>query len=75
MNHYISANTNSYYIMARISFIIAFVGGLTGVWLLEGTLAIKEFLAMTFVFMISSCFTLVVSQANSVGYIFSVILV
>lgn len=58
MNHYISANTNSYYIMAWVSFIIAFGGGLTGVWLMEGTPATKGFLAITFVFMISSCFTL-----------------
>lgn len=58
MNHYISANTNSYYIMAWTSFIIAFAGGLTGVWLLEGTMATKGFLAITFIFMISSCFTL-----------------
>jgi len=44
--------------MAWIAFVLALGGTLTGIVLLPATLAIKGFLAMGFVFTVSSCFTL-----------------
>ena len=44
--------------MAWISFVVSFGGSLAGIWFLEGTLAVKGFLLMAFLFTISSCFTL-----------------
>ncbi len=58
MNYYVSSNTRAYYTMAWISFCIAFLGGLAGIWLLEGSMAVKGFLAIAFIFTVSSCFTL-----------------
>lgn len=58
MNHYASSNTKAYYTMSWISFVLAFTGGLIGIWYLEGSLPVKAFLIMTFLFMVSSCFSL-----------------
>lgn len=58
MNYYLSSNTQAYYTMSWISFVLAFAGGLFGIWYMDGSIAIKAFLAMTFLFMVSSCFTL-----------------
>ncbi|CAH1001412.1 hypothetical protein LEM8419_02315 [Neolewinella maritima] len=44
--------------MAWIAFILATVGTLAGIVLLPADLATKGFLAMGFVFTVSSCFTL-----------------
>lgn len=56
--NYVSSNTKSFYTMAWISFIVSFGGGLAGVWFIEGSLAVKGFLLMAFLFTVSSCFTL-----------------
>lgn len=58
MNNYISSNTNAFYTMAWISFVISFLGGLLGIWFMGGTIAEKAFLGITFIFAVSSCFTL-----------------
>lgn len=44
--------------MAWVSFVLSFGGGLVGIYYLEGSLAVKGFLLMAFLFTISSCFTL-----------------
>lgn len=43
--------------MAWIAFIISFVGMATGVWFLEGDIAIKGFLVMSYLFSVTACFT------------------
>ena len=55
---YVSSNTKSFYTMAWISFVVSFGGGLVGIWFIEGSLPVKGFLLMTFLFTVSSCFTL-----------------
>ncbi|MEO0731757.1 MAG: YiaA/YiaB family inner membrane protein [Bacteroidota bacterium] len=52
------SNSKSYYSMAWIAFVLAIGGTLAGIVLLPATVAIKGFLAMGFVFTVSSCFTL-----------------
>ena len=44
--------------MAWISFILAFSGMAIGLWFLEGSMAMKGFLGMSYLFTVSSCFTL-----------------
>jgi len=43
--------------MAWIAFVISFVGMATGIWYLEGSIAIKGFLAMSYLFSVTACFT------------------
>lgn len=60
MSHSIIDHTNSksFYSMAWIAFVIATLGTMVGIVLLPANLAIKGFLAMGFLFTVSSCFTL-----------------
>ncbi len=58
MNNYMSSNTSSFYAMSWISFVVSFGGGLLGIWFMEADMATKGFFAMTFLFAVSSCFTL-----------------
>ena len=59
MNTYIYENQNSqsFYNMAWIAFMISFVGMAIGIWALEGSLEIKGFLAMSYLFSVTACFT------------------
>lgn len=52
------SNSRSFFNMAWIAFILASAGTLTGIVLLPADLATKGFLAMGFLFTVSSCFTL-----------------
>lgn len=54
---YENTNSKSFYSMAWIAFIIAFVGMLAGLIYLEADLAMKGFLAMSYLFTVTSCFT------------------
>jgi len=60
MNHYIYENRNSksFYNMAWISFALSFVGMLAGLIYMEADLALKGFIGMTYLFSVTSCFTL-----------------
>ncbi len=60
MNTYIyeNSNTKSFYNMAWIAFAISFVGMGVGLVYLEADLAMKGFLAMSFLFCLVSCITL-----------------
>jgi len=44
--------------MAWIGFGLSFVGMLCGIYYMEATIAMKGFLAMSFLFCVTSCFTL-----------------
>ncbi len=59
MSHYIyeNVNTKSFYNMAWIAFSISFVGMALGLIYLESTFAMKGFLAMSYLFSVTSCFT------------------
>lgn len=52
------SNSKSFHNMAWIAFVCATIGTLAGIILLPAELATKGFLAMGFVFTVSSCFTL-----------------
>jgi len=52
------SNSKSFFNMAWIAFVLATVGTMVGIVMLESTLAVKGFLAMGFVFTVSACFTL-----------------
>ena len=54
---YESSNTRSFYNMAWITFAIASIGMATGLYYLEATIAMKGFLIMSYIFSVSSCFT------------------
>ena len=60
MSHYIYENRNSksFYNMAWISFALSFVGMLAGLIYMEADLALKGFIGMTYLFSVTSCFTL-----------------
>lgn len=60
MNHYIYENQNSksFYNMAWIAFGLSFVGMLIGLIYMESDLALKGFLGMSYLFSVTSCFTL-----------------
>ncbi len=60
MNTYIyeNQNTKSFYNMAWIAFAISFIGMLAGLIYMDTDLAIKGFLAMSYLFSITACFTL-----------------
>lgn len=52
------SNSQSFFNMAWIAFVLATLGTIAGIVLLEASLAAKGFLAMGYVFTISACFTL-----------------
>ncbi len=54
---YENRNTKSFYTMAWIAFAVAFLGMGAGLFYLEADFAVKGFLAMSYVFSITSCFT------------------
>lgn len=60
MSNYIYDNHNSksFYTMAWIAFVIAFLGMGIGLVYMEADLATKGFLGISYLFSISSCFTL-----------------
>jgi len=60
MNGYIyeNNNTKSFYNMAWIAFGISFVGMAMGLVYMEADLAMKGFLGMSYLFSVTSCFTL-----------------
>ena len=59
MSHYIYENSNSksFYNMAWIAFGISFVGMIIGLIYMQADLATKGFLGMSYLFSITSCFT------------------
>lgn len=59
MNSYIYENQNSksFYNMAWIGFIISFVGMGAGIVYMEGDVATKGFLLMSYLFSVTACFT------------------
>ena len=59
MSHYIYENVNSksFYNMAWIAFVISFVGMACGLFYLEANFAMKGFLGMSYIFTVTSCFT------------------
>lgn len=72
-NIYEHSNTKAFYNMAWGSFIISFVGVLAGVFIMEAPLATKGFFVMSYLFSISSCFTVakVVRDKQESGKIIS----
>lgn len=50
-------NTRGFSIMAWLSFAIATAGTLIGIFLLESSLATKGFFLISYLFSVSSCFT------------------
>ena len=60
MNHYLYENSNSksFYNMSWIAFGISFIGMAIGLVYMEGDVAIKGFLGISYLFSITSCFTL-----------------
>ena len=60
MNGYIyeNSNTKSFYSMAWIAFGISFIGMAVGLVYMEADIAMKGFLGMSYLFSITSCFTL-----------------
>ncbi len=59
MNNYVyeDNNTGSFYAMAWAAFILSAIGMFLGVFYLEADLATKGFIAMSYLFSVSSCFT------------------
>lgn len=57
MNIYENQNTKSFYNMAWIAFSIAFIGMIAGLAYLQADIAMKGFLAMSYLFTVTSCFT------------------
>jgi len=55
---YQTSNTQAFAVLAWISFAISFVGMLIGLLYMQLDLYAKAFLAMTYLFSISSCFVL-----------------
>jgi len=55
---YENQNSQAFYIMAWVAFCISFSGMLIGILYLDVDLQTKGFFAMTFIFAVSSCFTL-----------------
>ncbi len=56
-NHVESNNTKAFYSLAWASFVIAFAGTVAGLVLLEVSLPVKGFFAMSYIFSITACFT------------------
>ena len=57
MNIYENQNTKSFYNMAWIAFTISFIGMIAGLLYLQSDIAMKGFLAMSYLFTVTSCFT------------------
>lgn len=57
MNIYENQNTKSFYNMAWIAFSMAFLGMIAGLMYLQADLAMKGFLSMSYLFTVTSCFT------------------
>jgi len=55
---YDNHNSKSFYVMAWVAFCISMTGMTLGIFYLEMDAATKAFLGMTFLFTVSSCFTL-----------------
>lgn len=55
---YENQNTKSFYSLAWTSFVISFLGMIFGLIYLSADLAMKGFLAMSYLFSITACFTL-----------------
>lgn len=51
-------NTKSFYIMAWMAFILSFAGMVAGLAYLQADFAVKGFIGMSYLFSVSSCFTL-----------------
>ena len=60
MNHYIYENQNSksFYTMSWVAFGLSFIGMSIGLVYMEADLALKGFLGMSYLFSVTSCFTL-----------------
>ena len=58
MNIYENQNSKSFYNMAWIAFAISFIGMILGIIYLQADLATKGFLAMSYLFTVTSSFTL-----------------
>jgi len=60
MSSYIfeNRNTKSFYNMAWIAFALSFGGMLIGVFYMEASIELKGFLLMSYLFSVTSCFTL-----------------
>ena len=60
MNNYIYENHNSksFYTMSWVAFGLSFIGMATGLVYMEADLAMKGFLGMSYLFSVTSCFTL-----------------
>ncbi len=54
---YENQNSQSFYSMAWIAFVISFIGMGLGIFYLECDMAIKGFLIMSYLFSVTSCFT------------------
>lgn len=54
---YENRNTKSFYTMSWMAFAISFVGMGIGLFYLDADLSMKGFLAMSYLFSITSCFT------------------
>lgn len=54
---YENQNSKSFYNMAWIAFAISFIGMIAGLAYLEADFAMKGFLAMSYLFSVTACFT------------------
>lgn len=55
---YENQNSRAFFTMAWVAFVVSFLGMILGILYLEVDLQTKGFFAMTFLFTVSSCFTL-----------------
>lgn len=53
-----NGGSGAFYAMAWISFGVSSVGTIYGLWLMDASIPVKGFFIMSFLFSISSCFTL-----------------
>lgn len=58
MNGIEVSNTSSFYRMAVVASVLSFAGMVIGLVMMDIDLSVKGFLAMTYIFSLSSCFTL-----------------
>jgi len=54
---YENQNSQSYYNMAWIAFVVSFTGMIAGVLYMDADIATKGFLVMSYLFSVTSCFT------------------
>ena len=57
MNIYENQNTKSFYTLAWIGFAASMIGTIAGIHYLEADIAMKGFFAMSYLFSVTSCFT------------------